>query len=99
MDNGLKPVNRFGYPVPGIVMRVSKWGNSLAVRLPADVARRLGIKKGDKLDIAITGERTAEVKRRLTREDALERIQSAQWKLPDGYKFDREELYENRGPL
>lgn len=28
-------------------MRVSKWGNSLAVRLPATVVETLGLKEGD----------------------------------------------------
>ncbi|MEQ9564472.1 MAG: AbrB/MazE/SpoVT family DNA-binding domain-containing protein, partial [Pseudomonadales bacterium] len=28
-------------------MQVAKWGNSLAVRLPADLVRELGLKEGD----------------------------------------------------
>ena len=28
---------------------VSKWGNSLAVRLPAESAKRIGVSEGDKL--------------------------------------------------
>ena len=28
-------------------MKVSKWGNSLAVRLPVDLVRRLNLKEGD----------------------------------------------------
>ncbi len=31
-------------------MRVSKWGNSLAVRLPAEVVEALGLKEGDEVD-------------------------------------------------
>ena len=27
-------------------MQVAKWGNSLAVRLPADLVRELGLKEG-----------------------------------------------------
>ncbi|MGB0513791.1 MAG: AbrB/MazE/SpoVT family DNA-binding domain-containing protein, partial [Wenzhouxiangellaceae bacterium] len=33
-------------------MQVAKWGNSLAVRLPAELVRQLGLKEGD--EIALT---------------------------------------------
>ena len=32
-----------------IVLMVSKWGNSLAVRLPAESAKRIGVGEGDTL--------------------------------------------------
>ena len=32
-------------------MQVAKWGNSLAVRLPADLVRKLGLKEGDQIDL------------------------------------------------
>lgn len=32
-------------------MRVAKWGNSLAVRLPAELVRELGLKEGDRIDL------------------------------------------------
>ena len=80
-------------------MQVAKWGNSLAMRIPADVVRQLDLKEGDELDIVVTGERTAQVSRRLTREEALERLKGLQWPLPDGYRFNREELYDDRQPL
>ncbi len=34
-------------------MRVSKWGNSLAVRLPATVVDALGLKEGDQIEIQV----------------------------------------------
>lgn len=30
-------------------LRISRWGNSLAVRIPADFVRQIGIKEGDRL--------------------------------------------------
>ena len=30
-------------------LQIAKWGNSLAVRIPADYARQLGAKEGDQL--------------------------------------------------
>ena len=38
-------------------MQVSKWGNSLAVRLPAVVVKALGLKEGDEIEISIAGRR------------------------------------------
>jgi antitoxin MazE len=32
-------------------MQVAKWGNSLAVRLPADLVRTLGLREGDHIDL------------------------------------------------
>lgn len=32
-------------------MQVAKWGNSLAVRLPADLVRKLDLKVGDEIDV------------------------------------------------
>ena len=34
-------------------MQVSKWGNSLAVRLPAEVVEALKLKEGDQIEIRI----------------------------------------------
>jgi antitoxin MazE len=35
-------------------IQISKWGNSLAMRLPADLAKQLGVGEGDTLDAQIT---------------------------------------------
>jgi antitoxin MazE len=32
-------------------MQVAKWGNSLAIRLPAELVRELGLKEGDQIDL------------------------------------------------
>ncbi len=35
-------------------LQVAKWGNSLALRLPADYARRAGLKEGDRVEASLT---------------------------------------------
>ena len=35
-------------------LQVSKWGNSLAMRLPAEVVRRFGLREGDRVDAQFT---------------------------------------------
>jgi antitoxin MazE len=42
-------------------MRVSKWGNSLAIRLPAAVVELLELKEGDEIEITVTDSRRFEV--------------------------------------
>jgi len=71
-------------------MQVSKWGNSLAVRLPATIVEMLRLKEGDHIEITVAGERQFEIARDSNRKKALKRLQDSKWKLPPGFKFDRD---------
>jgi antitoxin MazE len=57
-------------------MRIEKWGNSLAVRLPAAVVEALELKEGDDIEIRIADRRELEVSRRLGREELLKRLRA-----------------------
>jgi len=72
-------------------MQVSKWGNSLAIRLPASVVRALELKEGDEVEIHVIGDRSFNVDRDRRRERAIARISSFRRTLPPDWKFDREE--------
>jgi antitoxin MazE len=72
-------------------MRVSKWGNSLAIRLPASVSEALELKEGDEIEVHVVGERAFDIDRDRSRQRALERIRAFRKKLPADWKFDREE--------
>jgi antitoxin MazE len=75
-------------------MRVSKWGGSLAVRLPKALVARMGLRAGDELNIVDVIERTLVVQKEERRKAALERLASLNWTLPPNYKFDRDEANE-----
>jgi antitoxin MazE len=77
-------------------MRVAKWGNSLAVRLPAEVVEMLGLKEGDQVDFNADPDKTysLEVIRALTRAEAMEKLRSLRGLMPADYKFDRDEANE-----
>ena len=75
-------------------MQVSKWGNSLAVRLPAAVVEALRLKEGDDIEIRIAGEREFEVSRDRRRERALARLRRLRRPLPEGFTFSRDEANE-----
>lgn len=72
-------------------MQVSKWGNSLAVRLPAVVVDALGLKEGDDIEIRIAEPRVFEVVKKPGVEAQLERLRGFRGKLPADFRFDRDE--------
>ncbi|MGD0429104.1 MAG: AbrB/MazE/SpoVT family DNA-binding domain-containing protein [Candidatus Acidiferrales bacterium] len=72
-------------------MQVSKWRNSLAVRLPAAVVDALELKEGDQIEIRIAAERAFEVSRDQSKPHALARLRKLRRRLPPGFVFDREE--------
>lgn len=72
-------------------MRVAKWGNSLAVRLPAVVTDALELREGDEIEIRVAGNREFDIRRDQSRQKALERLRKLRRPIPPGFKFDREE--------
>ena len=72
-------------------MRVAKWGNSLAIRLPAAIVEALDLQPGDDIEVHVAGERAFDIARDRSRERALERIRSLSKPLPADWKFDRDE--------
>jgi antitoxin MazE len=75
-------------------VQVSKWGNSLAVRLPATVVKALDLKDGDEIEVRIAGERAFAIERDDSRRRALERLRSLRRPLPAGFSFSRTEANE-----
>lgn len=79
-------------------MKVARWGNSLAIRIPADVAMAMGLKEGDEVKVTAKQDDQLEVEKDPEREKALRRLDelAKKAKFPPGWKFDREEIYEER---
>jgi antitoxin MazE len=75
-------------------MQVSKWGNSLAIRLPAVVVERLQLKEGDQIEVTIAGTRFFEIDRDRTRQKAFNQIRKLRRPLPPGFRFSRQEANE-----
>lgn len=74
-------------------MQVAKWGNSLAVRLPADLVRELGLKEGDQIDLQT--EDGAMTVRRLPRADEiLAGLRQFRGKLSTAERLSRDEANE-----
>lgn len=70
-------------------MQVSKWGNSLAVRLPAVVVEALELKEGDEIQIEVADARHFDISKTPSVEAVLQRLRAYRGKLPADFRFDR----------
>jgi len=83
-------------------MQVSKWGNSLAVRLPTQMVRELGLKEGDEITIVPalapgvqdSSARVFEAAKAPTREELILGLRKLRGVMPSHFKFDRDEANE-----
>jgi antitoxin MazE len=75
-------------------VKVAKWGNSIAVRIPSEVVEKLGICANEEVEIRVTGENSFEVRRDSRRQRAIEKLRNSKFVLPNDYVFNREELHE-----
>jgi antitoxin MazE len=73
--------------------QVSKWGNSLAIRIPKPIASAAKLKAGDDLDLDVEGPGTVKLQKpekKLTLKDLVDRISSenihgeTDWAEPQG---------------
>ena len=75
-------------------MQVAKWGNSLAVRLPAAVVEALQLKEGEEIEIQVAGARALEIARKPSPSQLLARLRKYRGRLPADFRFDRLEANE-----
>ncbi len=72
-------------------MLISKWGDSLGVRLPRALVDDLGLRPGDDLEIVAATTTRLEVRKDARRTDAVARMRARGLRFPAGYAFDRDE--------
>lgn len=75
-------------------MHVAKWGNSLAVRLPAALVQALDLKEGEEIDLHAIDARTFEVSKKPGAKELLARLRQFRGRLPADFHFDRLEANE-----
>jgi len=75
-------------------MQIAKWGNSLAVRLPATVVEALELKEGDDIEIQIADTRTFAIEKKAGVSELLARLRKFRGRMPADFKFDRLEAHE-----
>ena len=72
-------------------MQVSRWGNSLAIRLPAIVVEALDLKEGDRVEIRAYEPGIIDIALTPARQELLNRLDKYRGLLPADFKFDRDE--------
>ena len=79
-------------------MQVAKWGNSLAVRLPAKLVTELGLSEGDEIEIVSASPQRLEIELKKERQAAIEGLRKLRTTLrgavPAGYRFKRSDAYD-----
>jgi antitoxin MazE len=75
-------------------MLVSKWGNSLAVRLPKKLVEALKLSPGDELEVVAVSKGKVGVEKIDKRAEFLRQAEQFHFPLPDDYTFDRDEANE-----
>ncbi|KQT31842.1 AbrB family transcriptional regulator [Sphingomonas sp. Leaf412] len=76
-------------------MKIDRWGDSLAVRIPPDVAEALGLKEGDEVEVAAAVP-TGTAKDPAERAAAIATLRSLRGLVPAGFRFDRDEANARR---
>ena len=72
-------------------MQVSKWGNSLAVRLPAELVRELNLKEGDDIQLYPAVEGFA-VARTYSANELLASLRKYRGRLTSDKRMSRDEV-------
>ncbi|AVT09224.1 AbrB/MazE/SpoVT family DNA-binding domain-containing protein [Paracidovorax avenae] len=72
-------------------MRVARWGDSLAIRLPASLVEALELREGDEIEVTVGGPRIFTVRKKPGLRAALDRLRSFRGRLPADFKFYRDE--------
>lgn len=75
-------------------MQIAKWGNSLAVRLPAVVVEALSLKEGDDIEIELADAHTFGIRKKPGARELLARLRQYRGRLPADFKFDRADAHE-----
>lgn len=71
-------------------MQVSKWGNSLAVRLPADLVREMGLKEGDRIEL-VSADNSLAVRRQPSAQEVLDSLRRFRGRLPASRRLSRDD--------
>ena len=71
-------------------MQVAKWGNSLAIRLPIALVKRMNLSEGDEVRLSVRGARDLSLGKKPGKEDIVAALREFEGRLPVDFKFDRD---------
>jgi antitoxin MazE len=73
------------------VMQVSKWGNSLAVRLPKKLVEELGIAEGDDVNVTSADPQTIVISKKDEKGEFILKLRVLQKPKPAGFVWNRDD--------
>ena len=71
-------------------MQVAKWGNSLAIRLPIALVKKMNLSEGDEVHLSVRGARDLSLGKKPGKEDIVAALREFEGRLPVDFKFDRD---------
>ena len=74
-------------------MQVANWGNSMAVRMPAELVRELGLKEGDQIDL-VKDDGRGRVRRLARADEVLTGLRRCRGKLSAAERLSRDDAHE-----
>ena len=80
-------------------MRDSKWGNSLAIRIPSSIVNALELKKGEEIEFHLSRKRSFEIVKKPTTMALLDRLNQLRGNLPADFPFDLMQSNERTNAL
>jgi antitoxin MazE len=72
-------------------MQISRWGKSLAVRLPKKLVEKLGIAEGDDVDVTSEDAQTIVISKSNGKGDFLLKLRVLQKPKPEGFVWNRDD--------
>ena len=77
-----------------VAMKIAKWGNSLAVRLPAAMVEALDLQAGDDIELQAAAPDRFQIVAKPSTLELIEKLRKYRGSLPEDFKFDRDEANE-----
>jgi antitoxin MazE len=78
-------------------VKIAKWGNSLAIRLPATLVDDLGLKEGDDVQLRRAPDGALDLAVEPSVEEWFDRVRAMGPLVPAGYAFKRRDAYPSAG--
>ena len=75
-------------------MQVAKWGNSLAIRLPMALVKRMDLAEGDEVELTVRGPGQLGLIAKPSKDAVVAALREFEGRLPPDFKFERDQANE-----
>ena len=75
-------------------MQVAKWGNSLAIRLPMALVKRMDLAEGHEVELTVNGPGQLGLAVKPGKEAIVAALREFEGRLPSDFKFERDHANE-----